>query len=88
MINLEFLMDILWPILLPFSYLYQIIGGIRYYLYKKEILHSEKLQGYTISVGNIEVGGTGKSPIVMDLCKCPKTHNAKIVILTKAIKAA
>ena len=68
MTNLEFTAEILWPIFLPFSYLYCMINKLRSQLYKKNIFKSHKLPGYTISVGNIEVGGTGKSPIVIDLC--------------------
>ena len=59
--NLELFADIFWPIfLIPLSILYNLIE-LRFFLYQKGHFKSHKLEGYTISVGNIEVGGTGKN---------------------------
>lgn len=46
----------------PFSLLYGIATGIRNWLFDKEILKSESFDISTISVGNLSVGGTGKTP--------------------------
>lgn len=49
-------------LLYPFSLLYGLITGIRNLLYDLSILHSEKFSIPVICVGNITVGGTGKTP--------------------------
>lgn len=48
--------------LYPFSLLYGLIVGIRNFLFNKGILKSEKFKMPVISVGNLTVGGTGKTP--------------------------
>jgi tetraacyldisaccharide 4'-kinase len=50
------------------AWVYRIILLLREGLYRFGILKSVTLPGHTISVGNLVVGGTGKSPIVMSLC--------------------
>lgn len=49
---------------LPFSILYGIVTGIRNWLYDIEILSAEEKKTTTISIGNLTVGGTGKTPHV------------------------
>lgn len=49
-------------LLYPFSILYGLITGIRNLLYDRNILRSEKFGIPVICVGNITVGGTGKTP--------------------------
>lgn len=48
--------------LYPFSLIYGIITGIRNFLYNSDILKSVEFQLPVICVGNITVGGTGKTP--------------------------
>ncbi|MDU2329908.1 MAG: tetraacyldisaccharide 4'-kinase [Prevotella bivia] len=50
--------------LLPFSWLYGLGVGIRNYLFDAEILKSKSYSIPVISVGNITVGGAGKTPHV------------------------
>ncbi|MBN9297434.1 MAG: tetraacyldisaccharide 4'-kinase [Filimonas sp.] len=51
-------------LLLPFSLLYGLAIVIRNYLYNKNYLRSAKFGLPLICVGNLAVGGTGKSPMV------------------------
>ena len=56
-------MDTLRNILLaPLSWLYGLAIGIRHMLYDMHILHSREVGIPTICVGNLSVGGTGKTP--------------------------
>ena len=49
-------------ILLPFSFLYSIILRIRHYLYDNRIIKSKKFDIPVIAIGNLSLGGTGKTP--------------------------
>lgn len=48
--------------LYPFSIIWGIITGFRNFLYDKKILKSRKFSLPVICIGNITVGGTGKTP--------------------------
>ena len=49
-------------ILVPFSWLYGLVVWIRNTLYDNGLLKSTEFNMPVISVGNITVGGTGKTP--------------------------
>ena len=70
-------------LLSPLSLLYQAIVKIRRSLYGKEILKSTDLLVKTISIGNITVGGTGKTPLVALIAQKLIDQNEKICILTR-----
>lgn len=55
-------MILLRKILFPFSILYGIITAIRNYLYDSGFLKSYSFQTPVVVVGNLSVGGTGKTP--------------------------
>ena len=54
----------LWP-LLPLSWLFAGLAGIRRLLYRRKLLRSARLPVPVIVVGNITVGGSGKTPLVV-----------------------
>ena len=56
-------------LLLPFSGLYGLGTDIRNWLFNSHLLTAFRPSVYTISVGNLTVGGTGKTPIVELLIK-------------------
>ncbi len=60
------------PLLFPFSLLYGIIMTLRNRLFDKGIIKSYVIRKPSINIGNLSVGGTGKSPhvlYVVDLLK-------------------
>ena len=63
-------------ILLPFSLLYGLITDVRNFLYDKNIFQVTVFDKVIINVGNLTVGGTGKSPHVEYLIRLlyPKFH--------------
>ena len=57
-----------WQILLrPVSWLYALVTGVRRQLYRSGILASQRVDVPVIVIGNITVGGTGKTPLVLAL---------------------
>ncbi|MCL4140833.1 UNVERIFIED_CONTAM: hypothetical protein GTU68_066866 [Idotea baltica] len=56
-------------VLLPFSLLYQLIISLRRLAYQLKLFKQHKMNVPVIIVGNISVGGTGKTPVVIWLAK-------------------
>src|SRR5207253_5064967 len=56
--------SILRAILYALSFIYDRLVQLRLYLYRKRILRERALGCLVISIGNLAVGGTGKTPIV------------------------
>ncbi len=72
-------------LLFPFAILYQTITDIRNYLFDTGILPSEKFSIPVICVGNITVGGTGKTPHTEYLAGL--LHNEfKVTVLSRGYK--
>jgi tetraacyldisaccharide 4'-kinase len=66
--------NILKPVLYPFSILYDGITRARNYLYNSGAKRSIHFDTVVISVGNLTVGGTGKTPHVEYLIRLLKNH--------------
>ena len=50
--------------LLPLSWIYGAVTDVRNFLFDNGILHSEKVLQKVIVVGNLTIGGTGKTPVI------------------------
>jgi len=72
-------------LLLPFALLYGLIIMVRNWMYDKEYLQSSDFNFPLICVGNIAVGGTGKSPMVEYLLKL-LTDDFRVATLSRGYK--
>lgn len=72
-------------LLLPFALLYGIIIIVRNFLYDKNYLRSSEFNFPLICVGNLSVGGTGKSPMVEYLIQLLRPH-FKIATVSRGYK--
>ena len=86
MINLNY--PLLKPVrilLLPFSLIYGLIIVVRNWMFDKNILRSASFNLPLICVGNLSVGGTGKSPMVEFLIGKLKT-TFRVAVLSRGYK--
>jgi tetraacyldisaccharide 4'-kinase len=72
-------------LLLPFSLLYAIITELRNRLYDTGIFHSNSFAIPIISVGNLNVGGSGKTPQIEYLIRLLQ-NRYKIAVLSRGYK--
>jgi tetraacyldisaccharide 4'-kinase len=74
-----------WPALLlwPFSVFYNFITSLRNTGYSFGILKQHRLDIPVISIGNITVGGTGKTPTVIFIAKWLAQRGIKTCILSR-----
>lgn len=63
-------------LLLPFSALYGVVVTLRGWLFDRGILRGERAKVPTLVVGNLAVGGTGKSPLSQELLLLIHRHGA------------
>jgi tetraacyldisaccharide 4'-kinase len=78
-----------WVLYIPFaffSYLYQIGLYMREYMYKSGFAKVEKAIIPVISVGNVTLGGTGKTPVVEKLSRRLKEEGLSPGIITRGYK--
>jgi tetraacyldisaccharide 4'-kinase len=73
-------------LLRPLSVVYSAISRLRVWCYKRGIFHARKLPGTVISVGNLTVGGTGKTPMVLLLAERLALEGKRVAILTRGYR--
>lgn len=72
--------------MIPLGYFYGKIANVRNALYEKGFFKSFSLGAPTISIGNITVGGTGKTPLVAFVAEVLAETGEKVCILTRGYK--
>jgi len=77
---------ILKRLLMPFSILYWSITAVRNFLFDKGFFKSKAYHVPVISVGNITVGGTGKTPHIELLIRMLLDKNVSIAVLSRGYK--
>jgi tetraacyldisaccharide 4'-kinase len=73
---------LLWPA----SKLYGVGVSIRTRLYTSGLLKQKRLKATVISVGNLSVGGTGKTPLVIWLAEKLLEQGQRVAILTRGYR--
>ncbi|MFM7594937.1 MAG: tetraacyldisaccharide 4'-kinase [Flavobacteriales bacterium] len=67
-------------IFFPFGLVYWVIAFVRNACYDASIFSSHDIEGTTICIGNLNVGGSGKSPLTLYLMKVfQATHTIQVV---------
>ncbi len=69
------------------SWIFAGLVKIRYWLYQERILRNHHLGCLVIVVGNLTVGGTGKTPVVEKLARGLKERGRKVAILSRGYKS-
>lgn len=69
------------------SYFFLLGYKTRLCLYKSGLLKKHTLPAYVVSVGNITSGGTGKTPVAIELAKYFISNGYKVAILSRGYKA-
>lgn len=78
----------LWPswvrwLLWPLEQLYRLIVRLRALAYARGWLRTRRLPVKVVSVGNLTVGGTGKTPLVLRLASLLVQRGQRVAILTR-----
>src|SRR5438309_3219908 len=78
---------ILRGILYALSFIYERLVQLRLYLYRKRIFRERTLGCLVISIGNLTVGGTGKTPIVEKFARALQSGGRRVAILSRGYKS-
>ncbi|WP_047553393.1 tetraacyldisaccharide 4'-kinase [Methylotenera sp. G11] len=70
-------------VLIPLSWLFGMVVGLRRYLYKRGCLKNTRLPVPVIVVGNINIGGTGKTPLVIWLAEQMKLRGYRPGVISR-----
>ncbi|MDB6093419.1 MAG: tetraacyldisaccharide 4-kinase [Verrucomicrobia bacterium] len=69
------------------SWIFSIVAQTRLWLYQNRILHDQPLGCLVVVVGNLTVGGTGKTPVVEKFARALRDRGRKVAILSRGYKS-
>jgi tetraacyldisaccharide 4'-kinase len=75
-------------ILSPFAGIFWLVVYVRNFLFEKGYFKTTRFPVPIISVGNITMGGTGKTPIVAEIAEALKARGKKVAIVSRGYKAS
>ncbi|MBF0695133.1 MAG: tetraacyldisaccharide 4'-kinase [Flavobacterium sp.] len=78
-------MLLLRKLLFPFALIYWVVTAVRNFFYDKRIFHSASYNIPVIAVGNLNVGGTGKTPQIEYLIRL-LSKDQKVAVLSRGYK--
>src|SRR5437867_1298383 len=79
--------SVLRGILYALSFVYDRVVQLRLYLYRKRVFRERTLGCLVISIGNLTVGGTGKTPIVEKFARALQSGGRRVAILSRGYKS-
>ena len=79
--------SILRGILYALSFVYERLVQLRLYFYRKRIFRERAVGCLVISIGNLTVGGTGKTPIVEKFARALQAGGRRVAILSRGYKS-
>ena len=74
-------------VLFALSHIFHGIVKVRWYLYENRILRNTPLGCLVVVVGNLTVGGTGKTPVVEKFARTLRDRGRKVAILSRGYKS-
>src|ERR1017187_5602831 len=69
------------------SWLFNCVVQLRLWLYRKRIFRDHPLGCLVVAVGNLTVGGTGKTPVVEKFARALRDRGRKVAILSRGYKS-
>src|SRR5438094_7126520 len=79
--------SVLRGILYALSFVYDRLVQLRLYFYRKRVFREHTLGCLVISIGNLTVGGTGKTPIVEKFARALRAGGRRVAILSRGYKS-
>ena len=74
-------------LLYALSFVYERLVQFRLFLYRRRILRERTLGCLVVSIGNLTVGGTGKTPIVEKFARALRSGGRRVAILSRGYKS-
>ncbi len=65
---------------------YFVVIQVRYLLYRLKFLPSHSVTAWVISVGNVTLGGTGKTPVVERLARLLHSRGRKVAVISRGYR--
>jgi tetraacyldisaccharide 4'-kinase len=78
---------LLRALLYALSFIYERLVQFRLFLYRHRIFREHTLGCLVISIGNLTVGGTGKTPIVEKFARALRAGGRRVAILSRGYKS-
>ncbi|MDR1701651.1 MAG: tetraacyldisaccharide 4'-kinase [Sporomusaceae bacterium] len=84
----SFLRSMILVLLAGLSVVYALLAGLKRSLYQYGVLKSYRLSRPVISLGNITLGGTGKTPAAKNLALFIRDQGFKVAVLNRGYRAS
>lgn len=75
-------------LLFPFSLLFRLLASVRRSAYRTGFLRRERLQVPVVVIGNITVGGSGKTPLVIHLARALRVQGRFPGVITRGFRGS